>query len=194
MKADILDLDSQHSCVLFAKLREQAGLTAIAVHTADTVDELQKIVGSYDGDRTLIIDSGGYDNELNRASLALADICVTPVGPAQIELFGLKKFAGILESVTANLQASSGRADIALRSNVVINNADPRSTGAIGELKEYIKHNSQWFDLLPSVLHDRTDYKRAYGLGKSVTELKGGSKAGEELQKLVEDIKSVLLN
>lgn len=194
MGADILDLDSQHSCVLFSKLREQAGLSKITAHTADTVDELQEIVKQYDGERALIIDSGGYDNEINRTSLALADIIITPVGPAQIELFGLKKFSTILESVTSKLQASSGRADISLRSNVVINNADPRSQGAIGELKEYIAHNSKWFDLLPSVLHARTDYKRAYGQGKSVAELKAGSKAGEELQRLIEDLKNVLSN
>ncbi|MCL5237763.1 MAG: ParA family protein [Nitrospirae bacterium] len=192
MKGDILDLDSQHSCLLFSRLREDSGLGKIAVHTADTVDELKEIVGSYNGEKTLIIDSGGYDNEINRTSLYLSDIILTPVGPAQIEIFGLKKFSSILENVTTKLQQSSGRSDISLRSNVIINNADPRSQGAIGELKEYIVANSKWFDLLESVLHARTDYKRAYGQGKSVEELKAGSKAGEELQSLVKDIKSVI--
>ena len=192
MGADILDLDSQHSCVLFSKLREQAGLGKLTVHTADTVDQLKEIVTRYDGEKALIIDSGGYDNETNRASLFLADIIITPVGPAQIELFGLKKFTTILEDVTAKLQATSGRNDIALRSNVVINNADSRSQGAIGELKKYIANNGKWLDLLESVLHDRTDYKRAYGQGKSVAELKAESKAGDELKRLVSDIKSVL--
>ena len=42
-------------------------------------------------DNLLIIDSGGYDSQINRMALVEADILITPVGISQIELFGLTK-------------------------------------------------------------------------------------------------------
>ncbi len=186
LSAAILDLDSQHSCVLFARLRKTNGHNELKVFTAETVDELKEVLKPYQGtDQLLVIDSGGYDSAINSLSLALSDVIITPVGPSQIELFGIQRFAKILERLSEQFAAT-------IRTNVLINNADSRSQGSIGELQQFIEHHPKHFDILKTVVHSRADFKRSYGLGVSCLELNSKSKASLEVNSLTKEITVIL--
>ena len=93
----------------------------------------------------------------------------------------MQKFKRILEE-------ASGHIGKTVKTNVLINNADPRSKAAIIKLREFIAQNSKHFSLLDTVIHSRMDFKKAYAEGLSVIELNSKSKASQEMQGLVGEL------
>ena len=184
MGLPIVDLDSQHSCYLFSLLREEEHGKSLQVFTPETPEEIKKILESMAYDK-VIIDSGGYDNDLNRFALVASDLVVTPVSPSQIEIFGLQKFAQIIE------KAREYRPD--LKVYVLINNADARSMSEIIELEKFIR-TVPLFRILSSRIFRRVDYKRAYQQGLSVCEYKPDSKACREVKRLIREIGSLYVD
>jgi chromosome partitioning protein len=178
MRIPIIDLDSQHSCYLFSLLREEEQGKSLEVFTPETLEEIKKILENMDHDK-VIIDSGGYDNDLNRFALLVSDIVITPVSPSQIEVFGLLKFAEIVEEAK--------KYNPSLMVHVLINNADPRSSGENRKLQQFIKESSN-FELLKTKLHRRADYRRAYSEGLSVCEYNPAGKACREIRALITEI------
>ncbi|RUM41180.1 MAG: ParA family protein [Desulfurobacterium sp.] len=181
MQLPIVDLDSQNSCYLFSKIREKEQRKSLQVFTPETLEEIKEILRNTDH-RKLIIDSGGYDNDLNRFALIASDLVVTPVSPSQIEIFGLQKFAQIIE------KAKEYRPD--LKVYILINNADARSMSEIIELEKFIQ-TVPLFRILSSRIFRRVDYKRAYQQGLSVCEYKPDSKACREVKRLIREIDSL---
>jgi chromosome partitioning protein len=185
----IIDLDSQNSSMLFNQLRKMNDMKSIECFTADTVDEFKELVKNYKSNKEnmIIIDSGGYDSEINRLALISADIIITPVGASQIELFGLQKFRNILND-------ASDATGTNVKTHVLINNVDSRSKKKISELREYIEKNEKYFNLLESVIHTRVDFKNAYGDGLTVKELDRESKATQEIKSLTKEIDNIIKN
>ena len=178
MGLPIVDLDSQHSCYLFSLLREEEHGKSLQVFTPETPEEIKKILESMAYDK-VIIDSGGYDNDLNRFALLISDVVITPVSPSQIEVFGLLKFAEIVEEAK--------KYNSSLKVHVLINNADPRSSGENRKLQQFIEENSD-FELLKTKLYRRADYRRAYSEGLSVCEYNPGGKACKEIRALITEV------
>ena len=185
----IIDLDSQNSSMLFNQLRKMNDMKSIECFTADTVDEFKELVKDYKSNKEnmIIIDSGGYDSEINRLALISADIIITPVGASQIELFGLQKFRNILND-------ASDATGTNVKTHVLINNVDSRSKKKISELREYIEKNEKYFNLLESVIHTRVDFKNAYGDGLTVKELDKESKATQEIKSITKEIDNIIKN
>jgi len=182
MKLPVIDLDSQHSCYLFSLLREREHGKQLSVYIPETVDEFEKVLRELNG-RNLIIDSGGYDNDLNRYALLVSDLVITPVAPSQIEVFGLLKFAEIVREA---LKISPN-----LRVFVLINNADPRSSKENRELERFIESEEN-FNLFKTKLYRRADYRRAYSEGLSVCEYNPGGKACREVSAFVSELNALL--
>lgn len=184
----ILDLDSKHSSKLFNQLRLQNKLDCIDCYTHEEKD-FEKLISTYKGskDNLLIIDSGGYDSNINRAALVKADILITPVGISQIEIFGLQKFRKILQN-------ASSRLDRDIKTHILLNNVDSRSKKAIGALQEYVSINNNNFILLDTILHTRADYKSSYGNGLTVKEYDKKSKATLEIKALAKEITKLIQN
>ncbi len=183
--ADILDLDLQRSCLFWNRTRRAANERELTCHTPDSVDEAKTILNNYRNSDSglLVVDCGGFDSESNRVALSRSHIVITPVAPSQVELFGLQNFTKILRDASEKL----GREIIA---NVVINNADSRSIGAIEDVKQFIRGNDRnCLKLLNTVIHSRSDFKRAYASGLSVVEFNQKGKASEEVLALVEEVK-----
>ena len=185
----IIDLDSQNSSMLFNQLRKMNDMKSIECYTADTINEFNDLVKDYKANKEnmIVIDSGGYDSEINRLALISADIIITPVGASQIELFGLQKFRNILND-------ASDATGTNVKTHVLINNVDSRSKKKISELREYIEKNEKYFNLLESVIHTRVDFKNAYGDGLTVKELDKESKATQEIKSLTKEIDNIIKN
>jgi len=179
--APLLDLDSLQGSLNFNKLRKANGHKPLDCFTIKNEDELKEIYSNY-YDSILIVDSGGFDSDLNRLALVGSDILISPVAPSQVELFGLEAFEGILREAGKKYNTT-------FKTNVVINNADSRGQGTIWELKKFISNNSACFDLFDTVIHNRVNFKKAYAEGVSVIEFAQHSKASFELQQLVTEIK-----
>ena len=179
MELPVIDLDSQNSCYLFSRIRERNHNKLLRIYTPENLSELKKILNT-EKDKNFLIDSGGYDNDLNRYALVVSDIVITPVSPSQIEVFGLEKFLKIIKKAK--------QYNPELKVYVLINNADSRSLSEIRDLEKFIE-GEEIFQLLNSKLFRRVDFKRAYQNGLSVCEYKPDSKACRELRALIMEIK-----
>lgn len=183
----IIDLDSQNSSMLFNQLRKMQNRENLDCYTSNTINEFNEMIKPFKANKEnmIIIDSGGYDSEINRLALISADIIITPVGASQIELFGLQKFRGILNEASEATGTN-------VKTHVLINNVDSRSKKKINELQEYISKNKNYFNLLDSIIHSRVDFKNAYGDGLTVAELDKDSKASQEIESLVNEINKII--
>ncbi|MFA6742552.1 MAG: ParA family protein [Arcobacteraceae bacterium] len=183
----IIDLDSQNSSMLFNQLRKMQNKESLDCYTPNSINEFNEMIKPFKANKEnmIIIDSGGYDSEINRLALISADIIITPVGASQIELFGLQKFRGILNEASEATGTS-------VKTHVLINNVDSRSKKKINELQEYISKNKNYFNLLDSIIHSRVDFKNAYGDGLTVAELDKDSKASQEIDSLVKEIDKII--
>ena len=177
MQVPVIDLDSQHSCYLFSMLRKEQGKT-LQVFTPETVDEIKQILKDVDNG-SVVIDSGGYDNDLNRFALLISDAVITPVSPSQIEVFGLLKFEEIIKEAK--------KYNPSLMAHVVINNADSRSSGENRKLQQFVEEDGN-FELLKTKVYRRADYRRAYSEGLSVCEYNPEGKACREIKALISEI------
>ncbi len=186
-KCSIVDLDNQHSSVLFNQLRKLNKRDTIKCFTPTNINEIDSILSEYKEkkDNLIVVDSGGYDSQVNRFILASSDLIITPVGISQIEIFGLQKFRNILKEASDILGRS-------INTNVLINNVDSRSKKRTEELRLYIKNNSQYLNLLNTVIHSRNDFKISYEHGVTVLELKSHSKSAQEIQQLITEINSLI--
>jgi chromosome partitioning protein len=182
MEFPVIDLDSQHSCYLFSLLRKREHGRELPVYTPETIGELKQALKELEG-QNLIIDSGGYDNDLNRYALLVSDFVITPVAPSQIEVFGLLKFTEIVKEalkINPNLKVF-----------VLINNADPRSSRENRELERFIESEEN-FNLFKTKLYRRADYRRAYSEGLGVCEYNPGGKACREVRALVAELSALM--
>jgi len=184
----LLDLDSQNSAILFNQLRMSENLPTIKCVKESDID-FSDFINEYSGNKEnmLIIDSGGYDSDVNRAALIKADIIITPVGISQIEIFGLQKFRKILKEASEAL-------GVKIKTNVLLNNVDSRSKNKLKELREYIQENNKYFNLLESTIHTRADFKNSYGDGLTVREFNKKGTADQEIKQLTKEILKLINN
>ncbi len=209
MHADLLDLDKQHSSIIFNYNRKQAGLPELTCFTVaesrcrfreqtpvpqDNLDDLMQDYAGVPG-KDLIIDCGGFDSQNNRGALCYADYIVTPLAPSGTEIYGLQMFGEILVETGQML-------DTTLKTHVLINNADLRSRQRIRDLQEFVQSRPDIYTLCQTIVGSRQAFKTAYEEGKSVTELYEAATAkkekrryqysAQELDSLVQEIRSTL--
>lgn len=178
----VIDLDYQKSISIFNENRKEVGLNPLNIISVESQKELMNIIDNADG--IILIDSGGFDSDLNRISILGADIIITPLSNNLIEIYGLEAFKKIL------IDLKRIRSDI--KSNILLNNVNPQITKSIEELKEYIKSNSQFFNMFETILRRRVDFAKSFETGKSVVEIDGSSKASKELDNLIREIELIL--
>ncbi len=169
----LIDLDIQKSISYFNSIRNDK----IDISYVSKFTELQNLVNN--NNDVMIIDVGGFDSDLNRAAILGADILITPVSDSAIELVGLLSFKNTLQEVR--------KIRPEIKASILLNRIHPNARLSIEKLTDFIGSNTE-FHLLNSVLRDRSEYKKAFENGKSVTELDCKSKASQEIQNLIGEI------
>lgn len=209
LRTSLLDLDKQHSSIIFNYKRQNAGLTPIDCYSIAESQcrfdgqrpvpeaKLDEFLSLFKGDpeTNLVIDVGGFDSPLNRKALFFGDYILTPCAPSGTEIYGLQMFEEIL-------QDAEDIAGIHLMTHVLINNADKRSQKRIAEMQEYVIGKPEHFILCHSVIGQRVSFKTAYEQGRSVIELHKEAKtkklthsymhSAEEMAALCDEIKSAI--
>lgn len=179
----IVDLDTQRSLTVTNALRREQGLEAIEMLHFTTAEELAEYAAADSDDVLTIIDSGGFDSAFNRVAIIASDLLITPVSDKPFDLMGLQKYEEILKSLS-EIQGET------IKTHVLFNNINP-SMKRFGELVDFIC-TSEHFDLLVSVLRQRVDMAHSVGEGKSIKEYRVFSRADQEMDELVEEIKTLL--
>ncbi len=179
----LIDLDSQHSTKLWSDLRVQNGSSEFECHYADSREAFDEIREKNRG-KIVLVDSGGFDSMVNRYSLAVADLIITPASASQLDVFGLDKFQEVLMQATENMGRS-------FKSYVLINNISSQIKKDKQALISYCKSKDE-FEVFETTLHSRIDYKRAYAKGMGVSEYNKKSQAAVELTKLTKEIEELI--
>jgi chromosome partitioning protein len=177
-QVSVIDLDMQKSISYFNSVRSESK-NPLEIKYVSTFDELQKLVNQ--NTKTLIIDVGGFDSDLNRAAMLGADVLITPVSDSVIEIVGLLSFKNILNEVR------KVRPDI--RASILLNRIHASARISVEKLKDFIGQNHE-FKLLNSVLRDRVEFKKAFENGVSVNEFNPKSKAATEITDLIKEIQN----
>jgi len=184
-KVSVIDLDFQKSLTIFNEHRKENSLKPLEIFSFDNQNDLINFLKQSRND-IVLIDLGGFDSDLNRTAILLADIVITPVSNSMIEIYGLENFKQILVDLK--------EIEPEIRSFVLLNNIDPRASKAITELQEYIQNNSNYFKLFQTIIRRRSDFIKAFELGKSVVEMDSKSKASEEIKSLINNIEKYCFN
>lgn len=176
-----VDLDNQESVTMTNRLRmqyEQIPLEIIRF-TDDERSKLEKFINSIDDNTLVIIDSGGYDADLNRLAIIASDFVITPVSSDYMEIFGLQKFKTILEELSLIKKET-------VKVHVLLNKIDPKLKD-FSDIVDFV-NEIEHFNLMNTVIRFRSDYKHSIGYGFSVRELDKKSKASNEIINFVKEI------
>jgi chromosome partitioning protein len=178
----VVDLDHQRSMTIFQSIRDGRGLEKLEVIVVEDENELMHVMNTYDG--ILIIDSGGFDSDLNRIAMLGSDMIVTPVSNSLIELYGLEKFKLIIEELK-EIQSK-------IKAHILLNNISPTATTLVDDLKNFLTTDSEKFQVIKGIMRQRIDYRKSFEYGQSVVEMDPQSKAAEEIKNIVSNIKEQL--
>lgn len=173
-----IDLDLQKSLTYFNNKRRKSNLNPFNIINVESAKELMLVIN--DNKDILLIDVGGYDSDINRLAIAGADILITPVSDSDIELVGLIAFRGIIRDLR--------KKNPTLTAKILFNKIHTRAgdnNKSLADINEFINKNPE-FSKFKSVLRDRNDYKRAWGLGQSVIEY--NNKAIDEMTNLMKEV------
>lgn len=166
----IIDLDFQQTLCFINAIADMNNEETIEVLQPQSGSELIEIIEEYHG--YLIIDVGGFDNDINRIALSRADKILVPISPSITEVIGFKTFEAIIEDINAT------------SINMVLNNIHPLQKD-FTEIEKVV--NKSGAKLLKTIIRSRKTYKDVLALGKSVftyTDLK----ATEEIERLKDEL------
>ena len=183
-QVELVDLDIQRTLTYANEIRKQhKDLTPLIIRHFETPEDFKKYIQGDSEERLSIIDVGGFDSSMNRLALVMADMIITPVSDKSFELLGIKTFEKIISQLDELVEHD-------VRVKVLLNNLNPQKSKLEG-LKNFITKSS-YFELLDTILRNRTDYDRSAGEGKNVIEYKADSKAAKEIKKLTKEVKKIL--
>ncbi len=179
----IVDLDTQRSLTVTNALRQEQGLAPIRMIHFNTAEELAEYAANDRDDILTIIDSGGFDSAFNRVAIIASDLLITPVSDKPFDLMGLQKYEEILKSLSV-IQGET------IKTHILFNNINP-AMKRFGELVDFICM-SDHFELMVSILRQRVDIAHSVGEGKSIKEYRIFSKADQEMDEVIAEVRSIL--
>lgn len=183
-KVEIVDLDVQRTITATQKIRSNnENLKPLKINCLNNESEFESFFKNKDKDTLYIFDTGGFDSSLNRNAIYFSDLVITPVSDKFNEVSGLMKFKEILEELEEVTKSD-------MKVHVLLNNINPQIK-KFDSIKAFLNSNKE-FVLLDSILKTRVDYDKASWLGKSVFEYNRDSKASEEFEALINEIKTIL--
>jgi chromosome partitioning protein len=182
MNVPIIDLDFQRTLVYVDQLRQLSGLPGREIVHPQSTEEFMQLFNTWDESKDVIIDVGGFDSDLNRMAIYLSDIIITPAVDRATEIAGLHKFHDVMKQISASTETE-------LKANVLLNDVSPSARDF--SLMEGMIAQFPHFQLMKSVISHRADFYKSMNEGKAVSELPSSTKALEELQALIAEIKGL---
>ena len=181
LNTNLLDIDTQHSSCEFASLGP-----ARNIQFWKDPEKIGDIAKEYldDPDKHIIIDSGGYDNNISRQFLLHSNIIVTPLTTSQVEFMGLQNFDN--DIVHNLLKQRPG-----IRACALLNKISYHDRSDAENLREVIETNLTDYRVLKTMLGDRKIYKQAFAAGLSVVEFNRSSPAAKEINDLAAELLSI---
>lgn len=179
----LIDLDAHRSLVIINSLRGEGNLMPVV--TCESKGDLIKHLKKSGEGKTVLIDCGGFDSELNRLAIAAADLVIVPANDDTTELIGLRHFNTVLGDVSREMNAH-------ITGRVLFNRVHPSRT-KFDSIESFLD-NAKHLQRLDSVIPRLQAYPDAIGHGLGVTECKKTKygTAASKMKKLVEEIKGLV--
>jgi len=179
LRVALVDIDGQQLTLhKTAQARVASGYAPIHVITASSIDELAAITQSTDYDIT-IIDAGGYDYDLGRVAISIADRVVVPISEESTEILGFTSFLGVLKTVSEKAPIPPVM--------IVVTRAHARSKQFAGIRSVAALWPSA--TIASTVMRRRAIYSASMGHGFGVTELaERYPDASDEMYRLAREI------
>jgi len=176
---EVVDLDFQRTLTYINEYRDKQ----LVVKSFNTLKEFETYLKADNDQRVSIVDVGGFDSEINRMAMVIADLIITPVSDANTELLGLIRFDKILKEISQAIGEN-------IKVSILLNNINPQKKN-LDELKNHIKEN-ELFTLFDTILRTRADYGKALDNGLGIIEYKKESKGASEMKSFLTEINQLI--
>jgi chromosome partitioning protein len=154
-ETSIVDLDFQQTLFFLNSMNEEKRIEVIQPQSVAELLELTLTNTKSNYSDVFIIDVGGFDNDINRAAIDIANIVLIPLSNSITEVIGFKTFEAILEE--SNIL---GEKEVF----ILLNNIHPSTTN-FSVISNAIGDN---YTILDSVVRSRKAYRDTMGTGESV--------------------------
>ena len=184
---DVIDIDVHKGISILNSLRPDEAKWPVS--TFNNKKELMSYIRERDEAGKLVyVDCGGFDSELTRSVVAVADLVIVPANDSPTELIGLASFDHVLADISKQI-------GFELVTHVLLCKTPPNKKN-FPKMENQIAE-SRHMKLLTSRLPYRTGrygFQESLETGQGITELKNGraSPAGRELRKVVAEIQALL--
>lgn len=177
----LIDLDHQRT--IHNTNRSIRKIEKLTVETASNIHQLNQLLKTHE-DKLIIIDTGGYENDLLSYVLSKSDKIITPIGcDSTFEMIGFKKFVAILKKIN----------------NPKINIVFSKIYHSVSDFKDIseVVHQYPSTNIIKTIIRDRANYKHSANIGLGITEVKKTKnkiqninlkKSTNEIKALVEEL------
>ncbi|PMN73132.1 ParA family protein [Enterovibrio norvegicus] len=153
----VIDQDLHQSLVILNTLRD----VPLNVVTCKDRGELIAQLRQSEQGKTVLVDCGGFDSDLNRVAVAAADLVLVPANDDINELIGLRSFDDVLATVSKEM-------DKHITAHVIFNRVHPNRRRF--EDAEAFINNAKHLTRLQTIMPMRKSYPTAAAKGLGVVE------------------------
>lgn len=178
----IVDLDFQQTLFFASEIRkqhkkEEITKSTITVLQPQTPEEFISIINSSDyAECEIIVDVGGFDNDINRTAITHADIIVVPVSTDTTEIIGLQTFEAILKELDT------------VPISLLLNNIH-HATKNFTDIKALVE-SIENAKLLKTIIRSSKAFDRTIAKGTSIVE-GDNTKPKEQIESLYKEIEKL---
>jgi chromosome partitioning protein len=173
----LIDADPQKSVMSWRVGRQADDISAVAMPTTTIAADVPKLAGSYD---LAIIDCGGRDSQVFRASLAAGDLVLVPVLPSYFDVVATTETLDTINELKMFKPT--------LKVAIVINQAISSKSTMLKEAFDGLAELAPDYPILKSIISRKESYKKAAAEGKGVADLSLWSEETKEVQALYKEI------
>lgn len=184
---DVIDIDVHKGISILNRLRPDDQKWPVS--TFSNAKELMNYIQKRDEAGKLVyVDCGGFDSDLTRSVVAVADLVIVPANDSPTELIGLASFDHVLADISKTI-------GFELVTHVLLCKTPPNKKN-FPEMESQIaeSRHMKLFDNRLPYRTGRYGFQESLRSGQGITEIKNGraSPAGRELRKVVAEIQALL--
>lgn len=187
LKPDVvIDLDVHKGISIINKFRPDDIKWPVLV-ISDKRELLATLQELEENGRTVLIDCGGFDADITRAAVAVADVVIVPANDSMTEMLGLSTFDHTLAAISKQMGVN-------IQAKLMLCKTHPNQVNFpdIDELLNDTKHITRMTNRL-SYRTGRYGFQDSVKKGLGITEIRHGrsSAAGKEVVAVVEEMKQL---
>lgn len=185
-KIVVVDLDSQKTITTLNNIRRTSTKRIpLEIVELSTKEELISYIKNDSEEVLTIIDTGGFDSEINRLAAILSDIVINPVSDEPLELMGLKRYQEILKDMNENIKEKI--------KPFIIFNKIKHNTKNLEHIKNYVRTEEN-YRIMNTIIRRKIEISDTPLQGISVIEFDPKSKAALNFKELELEVTQIIEN